>query len=73
VPMHSPLGRSRSSPSGLYAQTSLIVAAGQETTAGTLAFGLLALARHPDVQESLRRARNLFNPWRRDLGFGYHL
>ncbi|KAJ7122200.1 cytochrome P450 [Mycena epipterygia] len=35
-------------------QTGLIMVAGQDTTATTLAFGLLELARHPEFQEQLR-------------------
>ncbi|KAJ7216799.1 cytochrome P450 [Mycena rebaudengoi] len=35
-------------------QTSLIMLAGQETTANTLAFGLVELARDPEIQRSLR-------------------
>ncbi|KAJ7926966.1 cytochrome P450 [Mycena leptocephala] len=35
-------------------QTNLVLLAGQETTANTIAFGLLELARHPDFQEKLR-------------------
>ncbi|KAJ7843936.1 cytochrome P450 [Mycena leptocephala] len=38
----------------LVAQTSLILLAGQDTTANTLAFGLLELARRPDLQNKLR-------------------
>ncbi|KAF7333967.1 Cytochrome P450 [Mycena sanguinolenta] len=38
----------------LVAQTSLILLAGQDTTANSLAFGLLELARHPDLQNKLR-------------------
>ncbi|KAJ7635191.1 cytochrome P450 [Roridomyces roridus] len=36
-------------------QTSLILIAGQETSANTLAFGLLELAQNPEFQDSLRR------------------
>jgi len=36
------------------AQTNFVLLAGQETTANTIAFGLLELARHPDFQEKLR-------------------
>ncbi|KAJ7924137.1 cytochrome P450, partial [Mycena leptocephala] len=35
-------------------QTSLIMLAGQETTANTLTFGLVELARDPELQSSLR-------------------
>ncbi|KAJ7435067.1 cytochrome P450 [Mycena latifolia] len=35
-------------------QTGIILVAGQETTANTMAFGLLELARHPDFQDKLR-------------------
>ncbi|KAJ7635213.1 cytochrome P450 [Roridomyces roridus] len=35
--------------------TSLFIIAGQETSATTMAFGLLALARNPEFQDSLRR------------------
>ncbi|KAJ7266154.1 cytochrome P450 [Mycena rebaudengoi] len=38
----------------LVAQTSLILLAGQDTTSNTLTFGLLELARHPDLQNNLR-------------------
>ncbi|KAF8182520.1 cytochrome P450, partial [Mycena galopus ATCC 62051] len=38
----------------LVAQTSLILLAGQDTTANTLAFGLLELARRTDLQSRLR-------------------
>ncbi|KAJ7673673.1 cytochrome P450 [Mycena polygramma] len=38
----------------IIAQTALILIAGQETTANTLAFGLMELARHPDFQHQLR-------------------
>ncbi|KAJ6477923.1 cytochrome P450 [Mycena vitilis] len=38
----------------IIAQTALILIAGQETTANTLAFGLMELARHPDFQDKLR-------------------
>ncbi|KAJ6536352.1 cytochrome P450 [Mycena capillaripes] len=38
----------------IIAQTAIILIAGQETTANSLAFGLLELARHPDLQEKLR-------------------
>ncbi|KAF7373093.1 Cytochrome P450 [Mycena sanguinolenta] len=41
-------------PKDLVAQTSLILLAGQDTTANSLAFGLLELARHPDLQNKLR-------------------
>ncbi|KAJ7635198.1 cytochrome P450 [Roridomyces roridus] len=36
------------------AQTSLMFIAGQETSANTLAFGLLELAQNPEFQDSLR-------------------
>ncbi|KAF8183822.1 cytochrome P450 [Mycena galopus ATCC 62051] len=36
------------------AQTSVLLVAGYETTANTLAFGLLELARNPEFQEKLR-------------------
>ncbi|KAJ7629235.1 cytochrome P450 [Mycena polygramma] len=36
------------------AQTSIILVAGQETTANTVAFALLELARHSDFQDELR-------------------
>ncbi|KAJ7605197.1 cytochrome P450 [Roridomyces roridus] len=41
-------------PGDLVAQTSLILLAGQDTTSNTLAFGLLELARRPDLQMRLR-------------------
>ncbi|KAJ6455208.1 cytochrome P450 [Mycena sanguinolenta] len=41
-------------PEDLVAQTSLILLAGQDTTANSLAFGLLELGRHPDLQNKLR-------------------
>ncbi|KAJ6473338.1 cytochrome P450 [Mycena vitilis] len=39
----------------LVAQTAVLMIAGQDTTANTLSFGLLELARAPDFQEQLRR------------------
>ncbi|KAJ7147999.1 cytochrome P450 [Mycena filopes] len=42
-------------PEELVAQTSLILLAGQDTTSNTLAFGLLELARRPDLQAKLRK------------------
>ncbi|KAK6980934.1 cytochrome P450 [Favolaschia claudopus] len=39
---------------GIIAQTSLILFAGQDTTANTLAFGLVELAQNPGLQEKLR-------------------
>ncbi|KAJ6473420.1 cytochrome P450 [Mycena vitilis] len=41
-------------PEDLVAQTSLILLAGQDTTSNTLAFGLLELARRPELQNELR-------------------
>ncbi|KAJ6562234.1 cytochrome P450 [Mycena capillaripes] len=38
----------------LAAQTGIILVAGQDTTANTLAFGLLELARNPEFQDQLR-------------------
>ncbi|KAJ7910383.1 cytochrome P450 [Mycena leptocephala] len=38
----------------IIAQTGMILAAGQDTTTNTLAFGLWELARAPDLQEKLR-------------------
>ncbi|KAJ7890926.1 cytochrome P450 [Mycena olivaceomarginata] len=40
------------------AQTSVLLVAGHETTANTLAFGLLELARNPEFQEKLREEVN---------------
>ncbi|KAJ6551238.1 cytochrome P450 [Mycena capillaripes] len=40
------------------AQTSVLLIAGNETTATTLAFGLLELARNPEFQEKLREEVN---------------
>ncbi|KAJ7635244.1 cytochrome P450 [Roridomyces roridus] len=42
----------------LAAHTSLLVIAGHETSANTMAFGLLELARNPEFQDSLRREIN---------------
>ncbi|KAJ7232293.1 cytochrome P450 [Mycena rebaudengoi] len=42
------------SPDDLVAQVAIILLAGQETTANSIAFGLLELARHPEFQEELR-------------------
>ncbi|KAJ7458483.1 cytochrome P450 [Mycena latifolia] len=42
------------SPDDLVAQVAIIILAGQETTANSIAFGLLELARHPEFQEELR-------------------
>ncbi|KAK7020970.1 cytochrome P450 [Favolaschia claudopus] len=41
-------------PADLVAQTSLILLAGQDTTANTLAFGMLELAQRPELQARLR-------------------
>jgi hypothetical protein len=38
----------------IVAQTSIIMVAGQDTTANTLAFSLLELAKDPELQENLR-------------------
>ncbi|KAF7335030.1 Cytochrome P450 [Mycena venus] len=38
----------------IIAQVGILLVAGQETTANTIAFALLELARHPDFQEKLR-------------------
>jgi len=40
------------------AQTSVLLVAGHETTANTLAFGLLELARNPEFQDKLREEVN---------------
>ncbi|KAF7370113.1 Cytochrome P450 [Mycena sanguinolenta] len=40
------------------AQTSVLLVAGHETTANTLAFGLLELARNPEFQQKLREELN---------------
>ncbi|KAJ7603884.1 cytochrome P450, partial [Mycena polygramma] len=47
-------GTRKLSEADVVAQTSLVVIAGQETTANTLSFALLELARSPDVQNTLR-------------------
>ncbi|KAJ7669943.1 cytochrome P450 [Mycena polygramma] len=41
-------------PDDVAGQTAVILLAGQETTANSVGFGLLALARHPDFQDKLR-------------------
>ncbi|KAJ6506162.1 cytochrome P450 [Mycena vitilis] len=46
-------GTRKLSEADVVAQTSLVVIAGQETTANTLSFALLELARSPDVQNTL--------------------
>ncbi|KAJ7662846.1 cytochrome P450 [Mycena polygramma] len=42
----------------LVAQTAILMIAGQDTTANTLSFGLMELARAPDFQDQLRREIN---------------
>ncbi|KAJ7927255.1 cytochrome P450 [Mycena leptocephala] len=42
-------------------QTAIILIAGQESTANSLAFGLLELARQPDLQDKLRGEINSFS------------
>ncbi|KAJ7673784.1 cytochrome P450 [Mycena polygramma] len=47
-------GTRKLSEADVAAQTSVVVLAGQETTANAMAFALLELARRPDLQDKLR-------------------
>ncbi|KAF8175963.1 cytochrome P450 [Mycena galopus ATCC 62051] len=48
------LGSDNMDEDEVIAQVGILFLAGQETTANTIAFGLLELARHPNFQEKLR-------------------
>ncbi|KAJ6557050.1 cytochrome P450 [Mycena vulgaris] len=53
-PVQSDSTKKGMSEEAVVAQTSVILIAGQDTTANTLAFGLVELARHPHFQDQLR-------------------
>ncbi|KAF7366136.1 Cytochrome P450 [Mycena venus] len=53
-PVQSDSTKKRMSEETVVAQTSVILIAGQDTTANALAFGLVELARHPHFQDQLR-------------------
>ncbi|KAJ6557025.1 cytochrome P450 [Mycena vulgaris] len=53
-PVQSDSTRKGISEEVVVAQTSIILIAGQDTTANTLSFGLVELARHPHFQDQLR-------------------
>ncbi|KAJ6546674.1 cytochrome P450 [Mycena vulgaris] len=53
-PVQSDSSKKGMSEEAIVAQTSIILIAGQDTTANTLAFGLVELARHPHFQDQLR-------------------
>ncbi|KAK7026343.1 cytochrome P450 [Favolaschia claudopus] len=52
--LSAPNNKKKLSDEEVIAQTSVFLIAGHETTAGTLSFALLELARHPDFQQKLR-------------------
>ncbi|KAJ6557041.1 cytochrome P450 [Mycena vulgaris] len=53
-PVQSDSTKKGISEEAIVAQTSIILIAGQDTTANTLSFGLVELARHPHFQDQLR-------------------
>ncbi|KAF7375603.1 Cytochrome P450 [Mycena sanguinolenta] len=54
LPLNSEDSKESLSTEDIAGQTSIIMIAGGETTANTLAFGLVELAKNPELQDSLR-------------------